>query len=447
MACTFLALLLLILENFKSILKMIRQPDMYKDLDEEAISMLGELYERAGLVKPQRKDARGKVEEVMRELQPEIFEPGYDEIDIDYEDLTEEQIEDLATSIDPGDPGDIVKESGLPPDLKLELCLYPLTEESATKAIAVLLSPKDKPIIPEERIRPAPNILAVAHEMLIPWLTDKERYIDQILEFLEKGITSGDATEIYRKMVSEVSQRTADKMYWGIVVSARDCFTAFGIDTTVSNTLYFGCEPYCRSVERHKPDDRVLVDFTEAVGDTETKKNNVYIFQPDLKGDEALVAKALKASWFEAILYNQKRINDGSKMPLAAYIADEFHRFITSDKVHGEQSFLDTCRSFGAFCVLACQSMSSMKHALAENSNDSKKNEAALQVLLTNTANKLFFRSTDSPLHDYVSKLCPDIPGFPKVTVVRPLSTLKAGECYASLTDGRFERRQLHEFS
>ena len=33
----------------------------------------------------------------------------------------------------------------------------------------------------------------------------------------------------------------------------------------------------------------------------------------------------------------------------------------------GEQSFLDTCRSFGVLCVLACQSLSSLEHALAES--------------------------------------------------------------------------------
>lgn len=77
-----------------------------------------------------------------------------------------------------------------------------------------------------------------------------------------------------------------------------------------------------------------------------------------------------------------------------------------------------------------------------------KLNEAALRILrilVTNTANELFFLSTVSKLHSYISTLCPDMPNFPKVTAVRPLSTLQTGECYASLSDGRIEQRHLHE--
>ena len=82
-------------------------------------------------------------------------------------------------------------------------------------------------------------------------------------------------------------------------------------------------------------------------------------------------------------------------MPLVAYVADDFHRFITSDRVHGEQSFFDTCRSFGAFCVVASQSMSSLHHALGGDSYTNKA-EKAVEILLNNTGTKLFFRTTDS---------------------------------------------------
>ena len=194
----------------------------------------------------------------------------------------------------------------------------------------------------------------------------------------------------------------------------------------------------------HGREDRVLVDFNAAVKD-ETKRR-AYVFQPRLDDNEALLARALKAVWFEAILSSRKRQARGGTMPLAAYIADECHRFVTSDKVHGEQSFLDTCRSFGVFCVLACQSMSSVKHALAEGNDRTEMNKAALAILLNNTANKLFFRSTDQELQDCVDRLCPVTPGQGRVTWVRPPSTLAPGECYASLTDGRFERRQLLPF-
>ena len=78
-------------------------------------------------------------------------------------------------------------------------------------------------------------------------------------------------------------------------------------------------------------------------------------------------------------------------MPLVAYVADEVHRFVTSDVAHGEQSFMNSCRSFGAFCVLATQSCSSLRHALGESNGTG---EHAVEMLLVNTATKLFFHST-----------------------------------------------------
>lgn len=159
------------------------------------------------------------------------------------------------------------------------------------------------------------------------------------------------------------------------------------------------------------------------------------------------MTKALKACFFEAVLNSRKRREQGGRMPLVGYIADECHRFLTSDPMHGEQSFLDTCRSFGAFCVLACQSVSSLEFALAAKGGDSTVNEAALAVLLNNTGTKLFFRSTDARTQEHVGTLCPHPQSGHKVTDVRPPMTLRPGECYAVLVDGRFERRQLEPYA
>ena len=46
-----------------------------------------------------------------------------------------------------------------------------------------------------------------------------------------------------------------------------------------------------------------------------------------------------------------------------------------------------------------------------------------------------------------MTQLCPERPGHPPVTRVRPLASLAVGECYALLADGRFERRQLAPFA
>ena len=230
--------------------------------------------------------------------------------------------------------------------------------------------------------------------------------------------------------------------YNGIFGFAAACFRDFA-DPLPAGTLFFGCEPFYLSVkdgQRHW--QAPPVDFSADV-DADGRRR-VYVVHPSLgRGPDVLIAKALKACFFEAILNSDKRRSEGRSMPLVAYIADEFHRFVTSDRTHGEQSFLDTCRSFGAFCVLACQSISSLHHALAEDGGASASNGPAVSMLLTNTATKLIFRSTDPEVKAYVDELCPANPRGRKVTEVRPLSTLAPGECYAVTADGRFERRQL----
>ena len=322
----------------------------------------------------------------------------------------------------------------------------------------------DPPQLAEDKILPSPNVLALAGEVLQSWFNfavnseDKSNantkasnpkrrmIVSGVVDLLKESITGGQATEIYRQIEDVWAPMAAldnPCTFAGIAGHARTCFWDFS-DETPANTLYFGVEPYYRSVLTHGRDDLVPVDFTAAVNDETTRA--VYVFQPRLDGNEALVARALKAAYFEAVLSSRKRAERGATMPLAAYIADEFHRFITSDKVHGEQSFFDTCRSFGAFCVVACQSVSNMEHALAAaGAGNWVKNRAAVSILLNNTANKLCFRSTDQSLRARLDDLCPRT-GSGRVTEVRPPSTLQTGECYASLADGRFERQQLRPF-
>ena len=306
---------------------------------------------------------------------------------------------------------------------------------------------KGTEVIREERdIQNAPNILVLADMALVSWFSTKEQAEHTALVLvnqLKYLIGAGDAPKIYRDIEKRYDEMDAHKYWVGVASEARRCFYDYAHHTPAT-TLYFGVEPYYRSVVKYGREGIEQLDFTGVVDDREQRA--VYVFQPDLKINEAFVARALKATWFEAILYSEQRVKDGASMPLAAYIADEFHRFITSDKVHGEQSFLDTCRSFGAFCALACQSISSMEHALAESTGNSDKNRAAVSILLNNTANKLFFRSTDRELKWHMSDLCPSVPGLGQVTSVRPPSTLKPGECYASLANGRFERCQLRLF-
>ena len=188
-----------------------------------------------------------------------------------------------------------------------------------------------------------------------------------------------------------------------------------------------------------------FLDFRECVSRREGT-GTVYVYQPSRHRHDELIAKACKSLFFEAVLDNEARRAPDSALPLAGYIADEFQRFVTADAVHGEQSFLDVCRAFGAFAVLACQSVASLRYALCDLEGDSDKRNSAIDIICNNTATKLFFRSTDEETVRRVRTVSPLVSGGHSVIDIRPLSNLKAGECYASFPDGRFERVQIEEY-
>ena len=233
-----------------------------------------------------------------------------------------------------------------------------------------------------------------------------------------------------------VSVETNDNHhYGGLFAFAKPSFEELS-ESVTRQALFFGYEPF---LEANRGDDFNL--FAGAINSE--NGGTIFVYQPSLGyGQDTLIARVLKAQFFETVLNDKQRQQNGSEMPLVAYVADEFHRFITSDVVHGEQSFFDTCRSFGAFCAVASQSMSSLHHALAGD-HYTNKDEKAVEILLNNTGTKLFFRTTDGALHDTIDRLCPMTPGLPKATQVRPPSSLRPGECYAVVTDGRFMRCRI----
>ena len=226
--------------------------------------------------------------------------------------------------------------------------------------------------------------------------------------------------------------------YVSILAHGQQAFRDFAA-TAPAWTLYFGIEPYWKRLAGERSSR--IVDFAQAVDADEGL--TVWVIQPNLGGDrDTLVVKAMKAAFFEAVLGNEARAA-GQKKPLVGYVADEFHRFVTAGAGHGEQSYLDTCRSYRAFCALASQSIASIEFALAGTGGTNAQNEAAVSVLLNNVGTKLFFRTTDEGTIGRIRSICPTRPGRPAVVDVRPPSTLSPGECYAALPDGRFERRQL----
>ena len=232
-------------------------------------------------------------------------------------------------------------------------------------------------------------------------------------------------------------QARIDRQYAGVRATAAIVCSDFAAPV-IARALYFGCEPGFRSQAR------AGLDFARLVA--VDGPGTLVLFQPARDAIDTLLAISLKAAFFEAVLDDPDRARGGNDLPLVGYVADEFHRFITSDPLHGEQSFLDTCRSFGAVCMLACQSVASIEHALAHGAGSRRQDETAVEILWNNTACKIIFRSTDPKTGNRVDALCPHRPGLAGLVRVRPVSTLQIGECYAALADGRFERRQLEPF-
>ena len=244
----------------------------------------------------------------------------------------------------------------------------------------------------------------------------------------------GEARDLLRRIAGYWAPLAAvEKQHAGVLATA-SCACADFAAPAVANTLYFGCEP---GAGDHTLDLARLVSPEGADG-------RLIVFQPARDALDQMLGVALKALLFEAVLADPDRARGDTGLPLVGYVADECHRFVTADPVHGEQSFLDTCRSFGAFCLLATQSVASIEHALSVGGASRATNDAATAIIWNNTATKLVFRCTDAATADRVAALCPAYPGWVAPLRVRPLSTLAPGECVAVLADGRVLREQLH---
>ena len=229
----------------------------------------------------------------------------------------------------------------------------------------------------------------------------------------------GEAPDVVDRVLRYWSPMTDLPRQFGVVVaSARAALGAIA-EPALASTVYFGCEPGAAG------SDAIGRDFARAV--SREAPGQLLLYQPSLSGLDTLVGKMVKALFFEAVFNDPDRQRGGADTPIAAYVADEFHRFATSDPVHGEQSFLDTCRSFGVSCVLACQSIASIEHALAQRGGGGVQDRAAVSIVWNNTGSKFFFRSTDPRTADRVDDLCPRLPGLAPVTHVRPLSSLAPG--------------------
>lgn len=168
-------------------------------------------------------------------------------------------------------------------------------------------------------------------------------------------------------------------------------------------------------------------------------KGKILVIQPKAGLGEIsdTIGRLVKAKFFE-MAFLKNNIKDGQDTPFA-YVCDEFQRYITDDQESGEYRLLDACRAFRGICVLATQSIASLKAALGPGS------DAKIDVILNNTGNKFFLRNTEASTVGYLNSVLPTPPvrGYPKILEVRPLISLVPGECYYLVADGKWGRKQL----
>ncbi len=152
-----------------------------------------------------------------------------------------------------------------------------------------------------------------------------------------------------------------------------------------------------------------------------------------------LVVKILKGLVFNAMMTRSNML-----APMA-YVADEFHNFVTVDPVTGDQNLLDKCRSFRISCVLATQSVMHLKNKVLEQNPAT--GSSALYSLLINLATKVVLRTSDNETKAALEHWIPSSPtgSGRHVLDARPLMSLRVGEYYFSAVDGRWglERVEL----
>ena len=169
------------------------------------------------------------------------------------------------------------------------------------------------------------------------------------------------------------------------------------------------------------------------------EKGQIVVYEPGLVTSvTACIGKVLKAGFFKVLLVPERLNNQKTRQFF--YICDEFHRFVTHDEQSGEQSFLDRCRAYRVCCGLATQSLSSLRYAFP-----GEKGNHAINIIVTNTGTKLFFRSTDPGTTGTLMDLIPEPYNKerPHVVRVRPPATMQPGECYYVLVNGRVGRGQV----
>jgi|GEM_PF-3795834 len=193
----------------------------------------------------------------------------------------------------------------------------------------------------------------------------------------------------------------------------------------------FACCVSVNPIEAPPQDRRLSV--TDALN-----RGDLVVYVPsDTSPIADMVGRCLKSKFFEFAFVRTNKIRP------FFYVVDEAHRFLTAGSQDGEQSLLDRCRAYRTGVVLATQSIAAIAYRLEQCKSSSKN---ALDMLLNNCGNALYFRTPDIQTKENLRERIPSapVPNRPHVLQVRPLTSLSVGSCYALRCNGSWGLCQVH---
>jgi hypothetical protein len=180
------------------------------------------------------------------------------------------------------------------------------------------------------------------------------------------------------------------------------------------------------------PPKNRLLSVTDALN-----RGDLVVYAPTSPSPIAdMVGRCLKSKFFAFAFERENKVRP------FFYVVDEAHRFLSSGSQDGEQSLLDRCRAYRTGVVLATQSLAAMEYRL----DQSPSGRSALQMLLNNCGNAMYFRTPDIRTQENLEQRIPGapVPGRPHVVKVRPLTSLGVGNCYALRCNGTWGLFQVH---
>lgn len=189
----------------------------------------------------------------------------------------------------------------------------------------------------------------------------------------------------------------------------------------------------CPVPEMSAAQDNATFDLKQLIDES-----RVIVFQPNDSPSHDVGTCLLKAQFYRAAMGRRNL-----RQPVL-YLADEFQRFITSDRESGEASFLDRCRAYRITVVLATQSVTALHDALSKR-KDSANPMAAVDCIVSNISHLFYFQTLDSASTNLLTRGIPTRPllGWEHPLNLVPLSNLRVGEAYFLAPEGRWGRTQF----